>query len=78
MINLPAVTAATAIVCAVIGVPVGMFLNVVIERVPENAPLRPALPRAGRGHLPLGAAASIDAVRLLFARHPAGYVTHRV
>ena len=37
-------TAAVAIVCAVIGVPVGMFLNVVIERIPEKEPLRPALP----------------------------------
>ena len=33
-----------AIVCAVVGVPVGMFLNVVIDRIPDKEPLRPALP----------------------------------
>ncbi|MBV9935013.1 MAG: prepilin peptidase [Actinobacteria bacterium] len=37
-------TALVAAVCAVIGVPVGLFLNVVIDRVPEKEPLRPALP----------------------------------
>ena len=31
-----------------------------------------------RGNLSLGTAAAVDAVRLLFPRHPAGYVTHRV
>jgi hypothetical protein len=28
-------------------------------------------------NLPFGAAAPIDAIRLLFPRHSAGYVTHR-
>lgn len=37
-------TAVVAIICAVIGVPTGMFLNVVIERIPEKQPLREAMP----------------------------------
>jgi leader peptidase (prepilin peptidase)/N-methyltransferase len=37
------VTAVVAIVCAATGVPVGMFLTVVIARVPEKEPLRPHL-----------------------------------
>lgn len=44
MVNSHAVTAVVAIACAIVGVPVGMFLNVVIERVPEKEPLRAALP----------------------------------
>lgn len=37
-------TAAVAVGCALLGIPVGMFLNAVIARVPEKEPLRPALP----------------------------------
>lgn len=37
-------TALVTAVCAVIGIPTGMFLNVVIARVPDKEPLRPALP----------------------------------
>jgi leader peptidase (prepilin peptidase)/N-methyltransferase len=38
------VTAAVAILCALVGATTGLFLNVVIERVPEKQPLRDGLP----------------------------------
>lgn len=34
-------TALVAVLCGVVGVPVGMFLNVVIEKIPEKESLRP-------------------------------------
>jgi len=37
-------TALVAVLCGLVGVPVGLFLNVVIERVPEKQPLREGLP----------------------------------
>src|SRR3546814_12882450 len=49
--NLPAVDAAVVILVALLGVPVGAFLNVVIDRVPDKAPLRG--PRDGEASAPV-------------------------
>ncbi len=44
----------------------------VAAAAPESAALDAGRAKTRRRNLPLGAAASVDAVRLLFARHPAG------